>query len=170
MTTNAGTTSRTTPLHTIVGIFRNDARAIDAVHSLDAAGFPASRVQMVADDPSRAAEVGGKTYALQGFVLGALFGVAVVAAFTMMGDLGRNPVGLVVGGIGVVGGLAVIGLVVGRTVGRHAPDAHAFERAVSGGGAVVSVQCDDDECDLATRVLDGAGATTVRDEAGPEVV
>ena len=170
MATNSGTTTATTPLHTVVGIYRTDQRAIAAVHSLDAAGFAASRVQMVADDPSRAAEVGGKTYAPHGFVLGALFGVVVVAVFTAMGDLGRDAVGLAIGAIGVVGGLAVIGLVIGRTIGRHAPDSHEFADVVGHGGAVVSVRCSGEECDLAVRVLDDAGATAVRDEAGPEAV
>ncbi len=164
------TTSSTTPLHTIVGIFGNDRTALEAVRSLDAAGFEASRVEMVGDDPSRAAEMGGKTFASQGFVAGAIVGLIVTAVFTIMGNLQVNPVGLVVGGIGVVGGLAVIGLVIGRTIGRHAPDAHAFEGAVRHGGAVVSVQCTAAERDLAARVLDGAGATSVRDEAGPEAL
>jgi hypothetical protein len=169
MAANQGTTTAT-PLHTVVGIFSTDRRAIEAVHSLDAAGFAASRVQMVGDDPSRAAEVGGKTYAPHGFILGALAGVGVVFVFSAMGDLGRDPVGLAIGAVGVVGGLAVIGLVIGRTIGRHAPDAHEFAEAVEHGGAVVSVQCEGEECDRAVRVLDGAGAAAVREEPGPEAI
>jgi len=164
------TVSRTTPLKTIVGIFPNDRKAAEALHSLDAAGFDAGRVQMTADDPSRAAEVGGKSYALEGAIVGAVLGLIVVVGFTVWGNLATNPVGLVIGAIGVVGGLAAIGLVIGRTVGRHAPDAHLFARVVQSGGAVVSVQCADEECDLAAQVLDGAGAREVRDEAGPEAV
>ena len=162
--------SDTTPLRTIVGIFSNDRKAVEAMRSLDAAGFDADRVQMTGDDPSRAAEVGGKTYALEGGIVGLVVGAVVVAAFTAWGNLATNPVGLVIGAIGVVGGMAAIGFVIGRTSGRHAPDAHLFSRVVQNGGAIVSVQCSERECELAAQVLDGAGAREVRDEAGPEAV
>ena len=122
------------------------------------------------DDPSRAAEVGGKTHALEGGVVGLIAGAVVVAGFTVWGDLATNPVGLIVGAIGVVGGMAAIGFVVGRTMGGHASDAHLFVRVVPNGGAIVSVQCTDQEGDLAAPVLDGAGAREVRDEAVPEAV
>jgi len=164
------TISKTTPLKTVVGIFGNDRKAVEAMRSLDAAGFDADRVQMTSDDPSRAAEVGGKTYALEGGIVGLIVGVVVVAGFAAWGGLAANPVGLVIGAIGVAGGMAAIGFVVGRTMGRHAPDAHLFARVVQTGGAIVAVQCADKECDLAAQVLDGAGAREVRDEAGPEAV
>ena len=164
------TVSRATPPKTIVGIFSSDRKAVEAMRSLDAAGFDADRVQMTGDDPSRAAEAGGKTYALEGGIAGLLAGILLVAGFTVWGDLAMDPVGLVVGGIGVVGGLTAIGFVIGRTTGRHALDAHLFARIVQNGGAIVSVQCADRECDLAAQVLDGAGAREVRDEPGPEAL
>jgi len=164
------TISKHVPLKTVVGIFGNDRTAARALRSLDAAGFDAARVQMTADDPSRAAEVGGKTYVLEGFIGGLIVGVLVVVGFAVWGGLGRDPLGVVIGGIGVVGGMATIGLVIGRTMGRHAPDAHLFARVVRTGGAVVSVQCADSECDLAAQLLDGAGAREVRDEPGPEAL
>ena len=154
------------PSKTVVGIFASDRNAADAMRSLDAAGFDADRVEMTEDDPSLAAEVGGRTYAREGFVAGAIVGLLVVAAFGIWGDLGRDVVGLIVGGVGVVGGMATIGLVVGRTVDRHAPDSSLFARAVRNGGAIGSVRCADDECDFAAQVLDGAGAREVRDEPG----
>src|SRR6476661_963042 len=96
--------SDTTPQKTIVGIFSNDRAAVEAMRSLDAAGFDADRVQMTADDPSRAAEVGGRTYALEGGILGLVLGAVVVAGFAAWGNLATNPVGLVIGAVGVVGG------------------------------------------------------------------
>jgi hypothetical protein len=164
------TISHTTPIKTVVGIFNNDRKAVEAMRSLDAAGFNADRVQMVADNESRAAEIGGKTYALEGGLVGSVVGVVVVTGFAAWGNLASNPVGLVIGSIGVVGGFAAIGFVIGRAVGRHAPDAHLFAGVVRNGGAVVSVQCADAECDLAAQVLDGAGAREVRDEPGPEAL
>jgi hypothetical protein len=163
------TISKTIPLRTVVGLFASDRKAVEAMGSLDAAGFDPDRVQMTGDDPSRAAEVGGKTYALEGGIVG-LFVCVVVAGFAAWGGLAANPVGLVIGAIGVVGGMAAIAFVVGRTTGRHAPDAHLFARVVQNGGAIVAVQCADEECDLAAQVLDGAGAREVRNEAGPEAV
>jgi hypothetical protein len=164
------TAGRAALVHTIVGIFPNDRKAVEAMRSLDAAGFDADRVQMVADNSSRAAEIGGKSYALVGGIGGLLVGALVVAGFTVWGNLAVNPVGLIIGSIGVVGGFAAIGFVIGRAMGRHSPDAHLFAAVVRNGGAVVSVQCEDEECGLASQVLDGAGAREVRDEAGPEAL
>jgi hypothetical protein len=159
--------SHTTPLHTVVGIFPDDRKAVAAMHALDLAGFEAGRVQMVADDPSQAAEVGRNTYAAQGFLIGAIIGIVLVVVLRIWGNLGNDPVGLVIGSIGAVGGFAVIGLVVGSTIGRHAPDAAAFARAIRRGGAIVSVQCPGEERNRAMQVLNGAGAQTIRDEDEP---
>jgi hypothetical protein len=156
--------------HTIVGIFPNDRKAVEAMRSLDAAGFDADRVQMVADDPSRAAEIGGKSYAVVGGIGGLAVGLLVTAGFTFWGGLAADPVGLILGSIGVVGGFTAIGFVIGRATGRHSPDAHLFAGIVRHGGALVSVQCEDEECGLVSQVLDGAGAREVRDEAGPKAL
>lgn len=158
------------PLKTVVGIFANDRKAADALRSLDAAGFDADRVQMTEDDPSLAAEVGGRTYAREGFIGGLLLGLVVVGGFAAWGDLARDVVGLIVGAVGVVGGMAAIGLVVGRTIGRPAPDAGLFARTIRNGGAIVSIRCAAEECDFAAQVLDGAGAREVRDEPGSEAL
>jgi hypothetical protein len=159
-----------TPAKTVVGIFSSDRRAVEAMRSLDAAGFDADHVQLTGDDPSRAAEIGGKSYALEGGIAGLIAGLAITILFSVWGDLATNAVGLIIGAIGVVGGLTAIGFVIGRTIGRHAPDAHLFARVVRNGGAIVSVQCVDKDCDLAAQVLDGAGAREVRDEPGPEAL
>jgi hypothetical protein len=135
-----------TPLKTIVGIFSNDRKAVEAMRSLDAAGLDARGI------------------------LGLAAGAVVVAGFAAWGNLATNPVGLAIGAVGVIGGMAAIGFVIGRTSGRHSPDAHLFSRVVQNGGAIVSVQCSERECELAAQVLDGAGAREVRDEVGPEAV
>lgn len=159
--------SRTMPLHTVVGIFPNEGKAVAAMHALDLAGFEAGRVQMVAADPSRAAEVGRNTYPAQGFIIGAIIGIVLVGVLGISGNLGNDPVEFVIGSIGAVGGFAVIGLVVGSTLGRNVPDATAFARAIRRGGAVVSVQCPGEERNRAMQVLNGAGAQTIRDEDEP---
>jgi hypothetical protein len=150
--------------HTVVGMFPTDRAGVAAMYALDRAGFEPGRVEMVADDPPRAAEIGATTFATAGLIVSALFGFAVVVAVAVWGDLGRDPFGLVLGSLGVVGGFAVIGLVIGRTLGHDAPDAALFARAIRRGGAVVSVQCIGTQRDLAMEVLSGAGARAVRDE------
>ncbi len=150
--------------HTVVGIFLNDRQGVAAMHALDRAGFEPGRIEMVADDASRAAEVGATTFATMGFIVSALIGIAIVVAVSLWGDLGRDPFGLALGSLGVIGGFAVIGLVIGRTLGHHAPDAAVFARAIHRGGAVVSVQCAGSERIRALEVLNEAGARTVRDE------
>src|SRR5438552_18299664 len=112
------TISKHIPMKTVVGIFGNDRKAAEALRSLDAAGFDAARVQMTADDPSRAAEVGGKTYVLEGLIGGLLVGVLVVVVFSIWGGLGRDPLGVIIGGVRVVGGVAAIDFVRGGREGR----------------------------------------------------
>src|SRR5258708_9369478 len=102
---------------TIVGIFRNDRAAAEAMRSLDAAGFDADRVHMTEDDPSEAAEIGERTYVREGFIRGALVALLLVAGFAIWGGLGPDPLGLLLGGIGRVGRLATIGLSVRPTFG-----------------------------------------------------
>ncbi|MDQ6858864.1 MAG: hypothetical protein M3Z65_07710, partial [Chloroflexota bacterium] len=111
--------SQETPLKTVVGIFNNDQRAAEALRFLDAAGFNADRVQMTADDPSRAAEIGGKTYAIPGAFAGLVAGFLLAAGFTVAGNLANNIVGLLIGSVGVIGGLTAIGFVIGRAMARN---------------------------------------------------
>src|SRR2546430_6330302 len=150
--------TKSTPLKTVVGIFSSDRKAVDAMRSLDAAGFDADRVQMTGDDPSRAAEVGGKTYALEGGILGLVAGAVVVAGFAAWGNLATNPVGLIIGAIGVVGGMAAIGFVIGRTTRPHAPDAPLFARAVQSGGVGGRLPAAQPARDRSARGLAGAPA------------
>lgn len=156
--------------HTIVGIFGDGRRAAEALRDLDAAGFDPDRIQLVADDPSRAAEIGGRDRALAGALGGLAVGVLLTVGFSLAGGLARDPVGLALGAAGVIGGSVAIGFIVGRTLGRHVPDAHRFAGAVRRNGAVVAVECHGRERELAAQVLDGAGAREVRDEAGPEAL
>jgi hypothetical protein len=154
--------------HTLVGIFPSSTGAAGAVRSLEARGFDPSDVEIVGDDAGAASEVAARTYARAGFFVGLAIGLVLALAAAFIGGLARYPTGALVGAFWIVGGFAVVGLVLGREVVRRAPDAPLFAEAVRQGGAVVAVSCGD-RCDVAERVLDEAGAAAVRDET-PESI
>jgi hypothetical protein len=149
--------------HTLVAIFPSFGTAVGAVRSLEDAGFDPAHVEVVGDDPRAAAEVAARTYGREGFVGGLALGTALVLAAVFLGGLNTWPVASVIGSVGVIGGFAVIGLVLGRAVEVRARDASLFAAAVRDGGAVVAVDCDAN-CDAAAALLHEAGATQVRDE------
>ena len=149
--------------HTIVATFPDFRGAASATRSLEARGFDPADVEVVADDPGAASEVAARTYGREGFFAGLAIGTLLVLAAIFVGGLYRTPIAAAVGAVWVIGGFAVIGLVLGRDVIRRAPDAPLFADAVRDGGAVVAVDCGD-ECDVAERLLDASGATAVRDE------
>jgi hypothetical protein len=149
--------------HTLVAIFATSARASGAIRSLEARGFDPADVEAVADDAGAASEVAARTYARAGFFGGLALGALLVLSAVVVGDLGRYPVAVAVGAFWVVGGFAMIGLVLGREIVRRAPDAPLFAQAVRDGGIVVAVDCGD-RCDVAHQIFDESGAASVRDE------
>jgi hypothetical protein len=149
--------------HTLVAIFPSFARAAGAIRSLEARGFDPAQVEAVADDAGAASELAGRTYARVGFFGGLALGAVLVLSAVIVGDLVRYPVAVAVGAFWVVGGFAMIGLVLGREVVRRAPDAPLLAQAVRDGGAVVAVDCGD-RCDVAHEIFDESGAADVRDE------
>jgi hypothetical protein len=149
--------------HTLVAIFPSFARAAGAIRSLEARGFDPAHVEAVADDAGAASEVAARTYARMGFFGGLAFGALLALTAVVIGDLGRYPVAVAVGAFWVVGGFAMIGLVLGREIVRRAPDGPLFAQAVRDGGTVVAVDCGE-RCDVAHEIFDQAGAADVRDE------
>jgi hypothetical protein len=137
-----------------------------AVAHLGRAGFGPERVTIVAGDPELARDVGGRSYAALGFVGGALAGVGFAALVLVMGgaQMTVNPVGFGIGAFGVIGGLAFIGLVFGRSIVRRCADASLFAEEVARGDALVAVACDGESCEKAHDALVAAGAADVRYE------
>lgn len=122
---------------------------------------------MIAGDPELARDVGGRSYVRVGVLIGALVGVLFAVLVLTMGGpaMATNPVGFTIGAIGVVGGLAFIGLVFGRSIVRRSPDAALFASEVERGDALVCVCCEGETCEQAREVLVSAGASDIRDEA-----
>jgi hypothetical protein len=149
--------------HTLVAIFGSFAGAATALRSLEAAGFDPAHIEVVSDDARAASEVAARSYGREGFFGGLLLGAALVLVAVFFGGLGAWPVASAVGSVGVIGGFAVIGLVLGRAIEVRAPDAPRFAAAVRDGGAVVAVDCDTN-CDVAESVFAETGANEIRDE------
>jgi hypothetical protein len=152
--------------HTRVAVFSSFGEAMKGIHSLEVAGFDPSQIEVVAGDERAASEVAARTYGREGFFGGLIVGLLLVLAAVFIGGLSAYPVASIVGSVGVIGGLAVIGLVLGRALERRAPDAPLFAAAVRDGGAVISVDCGT-KCDIAERLLHESGAADVRDESAP---
>jgi hypothetical protein len=138
-----------------------------AVAALTRAGFGPESVDILAGDPEMARDVGGRSFVRAGVLTGVLIGVLFSILVVSMGgaQMLGNPVGLAIGAIGTIGGLAFIGLVLGRSIVRRSPDAALFASEVERGDALVTVCCGGDSCDKAEAILVEEGASDVRREA-----
>ena len=154
---------------TVVGVFRNDDAAKAALQKLDAAGFPADSVGVVADNVRQAREVAGSsspTAAIIGAVIGGLVGLG----FGLASGMSVNGAAAIVGGVIM---FAIIGAFIGLLAGRARvlePRGEKYQRAVDLGDALVTIRCAEGQQEQARRALQTAGATAVRVEGTPETV
>jgi len=145
-----------------------DRRSVGAaIEALGRAGFGPATIDVLAGDPELARDLGGRSYVRAGVLAGALLGVLFAAFVLMTGGpaMQGNPVGFAIGAVGVIGGLAFIGLVFGRSIVRRSPDAALFASEVERGDSLVSVCCEGESCQQAEEILVQSGATDVREEA-----
>ena len=165
-------TDTTTSPQTLNGVFDREAEAREAVHALERAGMPPDRVGLVAGNIRQAREVAG-SYSPQGAIAGALLGVILVVGLAIFGgeSFRENPIGILMGGFAIVGGLAFIGWLAGRArVFKEDEYAQAEDESAMG-EILVSVVCDTPEGADATRaILERAGAREVRFEESGESV
>ena len=100
---------------TVVGVFRSEVAARDAMRMLETADMPPDRIGIVRDNVRQAREVAG-SYSPQGAFIGALVGALIVAFYVAFGGdvVRQNVVAIVIGGVPIVGGLAFIGWLAGR--------------------------------------------------------
>jgi hypothetical protein len=150
-----------------VGDFTDRRGVGPAVAQLARAGFGPDQVDIFADDPELARDIGGRSHVRAGVLIGAIVGIAFAIAVLVLGGpaMATNPVGFVIGAIGTIGGLAFIGLVFGRSLVTRTEDAALFAAEVERGDALVCVCCEGDRCERAEAVLMAAGAKDVKREA-----
>ncbi len=152
-------------MKTVSGLFDSYAEAKHAADELMIYGTPASRISIVASDlqgrytairGDEAAPDDAGTGALRGGILGGAAGVAVgltgltipilgpvIAAGPIVAALAGAGMGAVVGGL--IGALA--------SVGVDAEEARIYAEGIRRGGAVVTVECSDDEAAALAAIL-----------------
>jgi hypothetical protein len=157
---------------TVVGVFRSEVAARDAMRMLETADMPPDRIGIVKDNVRQAREVAG-SYSPQGAFIGALVGALIVAFYVAFGGdvVRQNVVAIVIGGVPIVGGLAFIGWLAGRARVFKEEEYEHLEEDVEKGEILVSVVCDTPEgADVARAILERAHADEVRVEDTADAV
>lgn len=153
---------------TVVGVFRSEVSARDAMGMLEAAGMPPDRVGIVIGNVRQAREVAG-SYSPQGAVVGALCGAALLAGYVVFG--GQDAFAAVIAGLPIIGGLAFIGGLAGRARVFKREEYGELEDDVAKGEILVSVVCDTPEgADVTRAILERARAVDIRLERSGEGV
>ncbi|MCL6647405.1 MAG: hypothetical protein K6U89_03605 [Chloroflexi bacterium] len=165
---------------TVAGLFRDSARAQEAILALGDAGFTADQIGVAVRDPAveaRMTEESGTqavTGAVTGAVSGGLLG-GLVGFLVGLGALAIPGIGPVVAGgilasaFGIAGGTAVAGAgigaaaggLVGALVGLGIPEeeAHHFEHGIREGRTLVTVRAENRALE-ALAILERYGADT----------
>lgn len=151
--------------HTEVGVFESEQRARAAAASLESAGFSADDIGIVEDNPRRAQEVPAPRFPLTaplGAIIGAVLGF-VIASGPASGVLleARGVVTAV-----IVMMATVAGGLVGFYAGRYFPQrsGEVYQRPMDRGDVLITVKCAPHDRDRVRRLLQEAGAQSVREE------
>jgi len=164
-------------MKSVSGLFDSYAEAKHAADELMIYGTPAGRISIVASDlrgeytatrGDGAAPEGAGTGALAGGLVGGAAGVAigltgltipilgpVIAAGPIVAALAGAGMGAVVGGL--MGALA--------SVGVDADEARIYAEGIRRGGAVVNVECSDDEAAALAGILARNGVADIAERA-----
>jgi hypothetical protein len=157
---------------TVVGVFRSEVAARDAMRMLETADMPPDRIGIVRDNVRQAREVAG-SYSPQGAFIGALVGALIVASYLAFGGdvVRQNVVAIVIGGVPIILGLAFIGWLAGRARVFKDEEYGHLEEDVEQGDILVSVVCDTPESvDVVRARLERAHAEEVRIEDTADAV
>ena len=143
--------------NTIVGIFRDRARAQEAVRSLKLAGFRDDQIGLLApgsDEDAPSLDTATNSKAAEGTIIGAASGAGAGALWALGIAAGVLPVigpavagGLLMSVLASAGGAAAAGTIVGGLVGLGIPqdEASDYENEVHSGSTLVTVQADNRE-------------------------
>jgi hypothetical protein len=175
-TTDRTGTGNTATRRTVAAVFDNEDRTIQALNELNAAGFTADHVSVVARDKRQMANVadqtdvdtgeGAATGAVTGGALGGLAGFLVgISAMVIPGIGPIVGTGILVSTLAGAGVGALTGGLVGALVeqGVSEEDARGYEQHVSEGRILVTVgAADDAQAREAERILHARGGADVR--------
>lgn len=158
----------------ITGLFNSPREAAAAVHSLEARGFAADDISIVAGEgfDREAFGIDSHSKLPEGVAIGAGTGGAigaVAAGLTMVGAVATGGAGLLVAGplvaaLAGAGAGAASGGVLGGLVGMAIPEHEVkhYEDAIEKGSVLVGVSCSDgDDKDRAKETLDYVGAEKI---------
>lgn len=158
----------------VSGLFRNRSEAERAVEDLIAHGFMREDISMLMSDATRGREfrVTDSTKAPEGAAAGAALGGVIGALATglvALGIVAVPGVGLVAAGpiLAALAGLgagAAAGGLTGALIGMGIPEHEAkfYNEEIGRGGILVGVYTHDDRTSQARKVLEAAGAQTVK--------
>ncbi|HYV07875.1 MAG TPA: hypothetical protein VFB82_25005 [Blastocatellia bacterium] len=158
----------------VTGLFKTRSSAENAVESLIHNGYSREDISLLMSDATR-----GREFALQ---MASKAPEGAAAGATIGGAIGAIAAGLVVLGVLVVPGLALVaagpivatlaglgagaaaGGVAGALIGLGLPEHEAkfYNEAIEKGGILVGVYTHDDRADVARKTLEAAGAEKVK--------
>lgn len=160
----------------VFGLFETRAALENCVSNLQTEGFRPEDVSILMPDKGdlktfayeketkapEGATIGGGAGAVIGGALGWLVGVGAVAATPALGPLvAAGPIMSALAGLGLGGAL---GGIAGALVGMGIPEFEAkrYEKAISGGGFLLSVHVDDNDWkEKAENILESSGAKDI---------
>ncbi|HVF90552.1 MAG TPA: hypothetical protein VNH22_10835 [Blastocatellia bacterium] len=158
----------------VTGLFNSRSSADRAVEDLVHYGFTRDDISLLMSDATRGREFGMQmaTKAPEGAATGATIGGvlgAVAAGLVALGILAVPGLGLVAAGpiVATLAGLgagAAAGGLTGALIGLGLPEHEAkfYNEEIERGGILVGVYAHDDRVDQARKILDAAGAVSVK--------
>jgi hypothetical protein len=158
----------------VSGLFRSRASAERAVEDLIHYGFSRDDISLLMSDATRGREFGmqmatkapegAATGATIGGVLGAIAAGLVALGIVAVPGLGLVAAGPIVATLAGLGAGAAAGGLTGALIGMGIPEHEArfFNEEIERGGILVGVYTHDDRADHARKLLDSAGAESVK--------
>jgi len=157
-------------MNTIIGLFDDQITARRAMETLRDSPLPLEDISVIAQNADGTLNSGdsGDVSAGEGAAVGAVWGGLVglaallipgVGPFIAFGALGAALTGVVTGA--VVGGISAALI---DFSGIPEDEAHGYEQQIRAGKTLVAVKARDEDSGEVRRILDEAGADTVRDD------